>query len=72
MRHDGGRKRSSVPHDQLAGVFEYVTVCPEVGIGIGVPREAIRLVGSVEAPRAVGSKDGSFDVTERLKTFASR
>ena len=72
VRHDGGHKRSSLPHDKLAGVFEFRPVCPEVGIGLGIPREAIRLVGSVESPKAVGAKDASFDVTTRLEEFAKQ
>jgi uncharacterized protein YbbK (DUF523 family) len=43
VRWDGGHKR----HEWLAGVLgprvEWVRVCPEVEIGLGVPREPIRL-----------------------------
>jgi uncharacterized protein YbgA (DUF1722 family) len=37
---------------------------------MGVPRDAIRLVGDVESPRAVGTRDSSFDVTTKLTEFA--
>jgi len=70
VRHDGGHKRSSLPHDKLDGLFAFKPICPEVGIGMGVPREAIRLVGEVERPRAVGARDSSFDVTAKLSEFA--
>ena len=72
VRHDGGHKRSSLPHEKLQGVFEFQPVCPEVGIGLGVPRDAIRLVGSIDSPQAVGSKDAAFDVTAQLEQFANR
>ena len=70
VRHDGGHKRSSLPHGQLDGLYEYLPLCPEVGIGLGVPREVIRLVGDIDAPRAVQSKDQSQDYTQALQGFA--
>lgn len=72
VRHDGGHKRSSLPHDKLEGLFTFQPVCPEVGIGLGVPRDAIRLVGDIDSPRAVGARDSAFDVTKQLAEFASR
>jgi len=72
VRHDGGHKRSSLPHDKLEGLFVFQAVCPEVGIGLGVPREAIRLVGDVNSPRAVGARDNAFEVTTQLTEFANR
>jgi uncharacterized protein YbgA (DUF1722 family)/uncharacterized protein YbbK (DUF523 family) len=70
VRHDGGHKRSALCHDALAGLFELRGICPEVGIGMGVPREPIRLLGDPDAPRARGVKDPSLDVTDRLRDFA--
>jgi len=79
VRYDGGHKKSSMPHDALEGVFRYTSVCPEVGIGMSVPRDPIRLVidqnSNVESqvhfqPRAVGIKDSSLDVTQPLQDFA--
>jgi uncharacterized protein YbgA (DUF1722 family)/uncharacterized protein YbbK (DUF523 family) len=70
VRFDGAHKRSSLCHDKLAGLFEWRGICPEVGIGMGVPRDAIRLVGDVAAPRARGIKDPTVDVTEALQAYA--
>ncbi len=44
-------------------------VCPEVEIGLGTPREPIRLVGSKEDPRLFQPSTGR-DLTEAMKTFA--
>jgi uncharacterized protein YbgA (DUF1722 family)/uncharacterized protein YbbK (DUF523 family) len=71
VRHDGSHKRSSLPHDKLSGLFTFRPVCPEVGIGMGVPRQAIRLVGDVNSPRAVGTKNSSLDVSDALAGFAT-
>jgi uncharacterized protein YbgA (DUF1722 family)/uncharacterized protein YbbK (DUF523 family) len=70
VRFDGGHKRSSLCHDQLAGLFEMHGICPELGIGMGVPRDPIRLVGDAAAPRAQGIKDPSVDVTAPLQEYA--
>ncbi len=71
VRHDGGHKRSSLAHDKLEGLFKFRPVCPEVGIGLGIPRDAIRLVGDIKSPRAVSTKDSALDFTNKLIDFAS-
>lgn len=55
--------------DHLARYFELVPVCPEVAIGLGVPREPIHLVGSAQSPRAVGTRNTVLDVTEPLAEY---
>lgn len=72
VRHDGGHKSSSLPHEKLSGLFNFRGICPEVGIGLGVPRDAIRLVGEVEDPRCVSTKNSLVDVTARLKNYATQ
>lgn len=44
VRFDGGHKRSSFCERDLGAHFEYHPVCPEMAIGLGAPRAAIRLV----------------------------
>jgi uncharacterized protein YbgA (DUF1722 family)/uncharacterized protein YbbK (DUF523 family) len=72
VRFDGAHKRSSLCHDKLDGLFVWRGICPEVGIGMGVPRDPIRLVGDPAAPRARGVKDPRVDVTARLQAYAER
>jgi uncharacterized protein YbgA (DUF1722 family)/uncharacterized protein YbbK (DUF523 family) len=69
VRYDGSSSRSSFPHTLLDGLFTYRGICPEVGIGMGTPREPIRLVGKPDDARVVGVKDPTVDVTERLAEF---
>jgi uncharacterized protein YbgA (DUF1722 family)/uncharacterized protein YbbK (DUF523 family) len=71
VRFDGGHKHSSLPHERFEGLFTLRGICPELGIGLGVPREAIHLVGDPAAPRARGVKDASLDVTDRLRDYAA-
>jgi uncharacterized protein YbgA (DUF1722 family)/uncharacterized protein YbbK (DUF523 family) len=70
VRYDGGHKRSKYCLNVLSECFEFRPFCPEVSIGLSTPREPIRLVGSAEAPRVVGTKDPSLDVTEPLQRYA--
>ena len=69
VRFDAGHKRESFVADVLSLYFELIPVCPEVAIGMGVPRQPIRLQGSAEAPRAIGVKDSSLDVTDALAAY---
>lgn len=70
VRFNGGHKESRLCSETLARHFQLVPVCPEMAIGLGVPREAIRLVGDPQAPRAVGSRRPELDVTDALARYA--
>jgi Uncharacterized conserved protein len=69
VRFDGGHKRSEFVEKELSRYFSFIPVCPELAIGLGVPRKAIRLVKRNEMIH-VEASDGSFDVTEKLTAFA--
>ncbi|HQU16357.1 MAG: hypothetical protein B7Z66_12890 [Chromatiales bacterium 21-64-14] len=72
VRYDGNHKRDPFITEVLARYFEFVPVCPEVGIGLGVPRPPIRLVDTPDHPRAVGVRDPALDVSDRLRVFGRR
>lgn len=71
VRYDGGHKRDRFVTDILGPCVEWVAVCPEVEVGMGVPRPSIRLEGEVEEPRLIEPKSGS-DWTARMKAFSRR
>ncbi len=71
VRFDGQHKHDPYLTGILGAYFEYVPVCPEVGCGLPIPRESMRLVGSPEAPRLVGNKTGT-DYTEQMLRFCER
>jgi len=60
---------SSDTVDLLKPHVDFITVCPEVEIGLGVPREPIRLVGDEESSRLMQPSTGK-DVTEDMRDFA--
>ena len=61
VRFDGGHKRQAFLLDDLAGFVDLVPVCPEVEMGLGVPRETLRLVAeSIPATVSVVGTDGRY------------
>ena len=74
VRYNGGHKHSKVCTQLLGRCFDYVPLCPEVAIGLGVPRQPIRLVKSSPAAdaevRVIGVEDKNLDVTEPLLEYA--
>ena len=71
VRYDGQHKRDPFLVDVLGPFVEWVPVCPEVEVGMSVPREPIRLVGRPEAPRLVAERSGT-DHTEAMRAYAAR
>ena len=69
VRFDGGHKRDGFVTGVLAPFVSFVPVCPEVEIGLGIPREAIRLVGDSRCPAAPGTQSGA-DHTEAMNRHA--
>lgn len=69
VRFDGGHKHDRFLTDLLGRHVDWVPVCPELEVGMGVPREAVRLEGDVEAPRMVGVRTKT-DHTSAMARFA--
>ena len=55
--------------EHIKPFVEIETVCPEVEIGLGVPRDPIRLVGDPVDPRLVQPTTG-LDITKRMQDYA--
>lgn len=62
VRFNGGHKRFRFLTDELAPFVDWVPYCPEIEIGLGTPREAIRLTAS---GRLV-NRSGTLDHTETM------
>ncbi len=62
VRFNGGHKRFRFLTDELAPFVDWVPYCPEIEIGLGTPREAIRLTA---AGRLV-NRGGTLDHTEAM------
>ena len=74
VRFDGGHKRNDFLVDTLGSFVEFVPICPEVEVGLGVPRETLRLVRDSDAAdvtRLVTNKTG-IDHTYKMNSYAER
>ena len=75
VRFDGGHKRSRFCTDVLSEYFNFVPLCPEVAIGMGTPRQPIRLIGhsaSDSETFARGTRDDTLDVTDALRGYGQQ
>ena len=74
VRYNGGHKLSRYCRDHLGNYFEFVDRCPEVEVGMGIPREPVRMVelGTEQAPdiRVVEIKDPAKEYTAELAARA--
>lgn len=66
VRFDGGHKRNRYLTDVLSEYIEFRPVCPEVAIGLGIPRKPIRLVIVGDQTRVRGVQNPDLDVTDAL------
>lgn len=71
VRFDGGHKCDSFLTGALAPFVRFVPVCPEVGIGLGTPRETLHLIRRDGATRLVTTKT-RVDHTAAMEAYAHR
>jgi uncharacterized protein YbgA (DUF1722 family)/uncharacterized protein YbbK (DUF523 family) len=71
VRYDGGHKRDAFLTQVLGPFVEWVPVCPELEVGMGVPRESVRLVGGADHPSMIAERSGK-DWTAPMQRFGAR
>jgi len=71
VRFDGGHKLDHYIVDVLGQFVDFVAVCPEFELGLGVPREALRLIGEPSTARLVTSRSGR-DHTATMQAWAAK
>lgn len=67
VRYDGKVIPSKIVRD-LIPLVDFVKVCPEVEIGMGIPRNPIRIVKDHDSYSLIQPKTGE-DVTEKMDSF---
>lgn len=70
VRYDGSHKRDRFITEQLANYLDFVPICPEVAIGLNIPRPPIRLVWDEGQVRVRSVRDSSVDVTQAMVDHA--
>jgi uncharacterized protein YbbK (DUF523 family)/uncharacterized protein YbgA (DUF1722 family) len=71
VRFDGGHKRDRFLVDELGPWVEWVEVCPEVELGMGVPRPTVRLVKGKGDLRMI-EPDSGTDHTDAMLAWSAR
>jgi uncharacterized protein YbgA (DUF1722 family)/uncharacterized protein YbbK (DUF523 family) len=71
VRFDGGHKRDAFLIHHLGRFVEWVPVCPELEVGMGVPRPALRLVADGEGVR-MQERESGRDHTLAMRRYARR
>jgi uncharacterized protein YbgA (DUF1722 family)/uncharacterized protein YbbK (DUF523 family) len=76
VRHDAGHKRDALLIDLFGPHVEWVAVCPEVEMGMGIPREPIHLVARSDGVPSAGERvrlvavRSRHDWTETMQAWA--
>ena len=69
VRYDGGHRKQPVLLTALDGRVEWIATCPEVELGLGVPRETIQIEEQGPLLRLVTS-ESQIDLTVRMEAWA--
>ena len=68
VRWNGDHKQDRYVRNVLGNYFEYIPTCPEVDVGMGIPRETVALYGTLENPRMIGKKTQT-DWTKKMNKY---
>jgi len=71
VRYDGGHKQDYFLTETFGRYVEWVPVCPELEVGMGVPRESVRLVGTTDEPKMIAERSGK-DWTAEMNSYADK
>jgi uncharacterized protein YbgA (DUF1722 family)/uncharacterized protein YbbK (DUF523 family) len=71
VRFDGGHKRSPFVVDELGEWVKFVSICPEVEVGMGIPRPTIRIEEREGKVHLVAPKTGE-DFTKRMNDYSKK
>jgi uncharacterized protein YbgA (DUF1722 family)/uncharacterized protein YbbK (DUF523 family) len=71
VRFDGGHKREQFLTEVLGRFVDWIPVCPEVEVGMGVPRETVRLVGTPANSQMIAEKSAK-NWTAAMARFAAK
>ncbi len=72
VRFNGGHKREAYITDTLASFVDFIPVCPEVAIGMSVPRPALHLIGESENPQLVYANDHAQNFTTAMQDYSKQ
>jgi len=68
-RYNGAHKYCSALFDGAFSAFELLSICPEVEIGLGIPRPPINLYQKQNRIDIIVENEQGENITEKLRTF---
>jgi uncharacterized protein YbgA (DUF1722 family)/uncharacterized protein YbbK (DUF523 family) len=71
VRFDGGHKKDEFLVNTFGAWVEWVPVCPEVEVGMGTPRESVRLMREGANVRMVAPKSGK-DWSDAMRAYSAQ
>lgn len=71
VRYNGGHSRSRFLTDELGAYVDWLPICPEAEIGLGVPRQTLHLERAEAGDRVIAAKSRA-DHTDDLGRVADR
>jgi uncharacterized protein YbgA (DUF1722 family)/uncharacterized protein YbbK (DUF523 family) len=72
VRFDGQHKRDAFLNEGLAPFVTWVSVCPEVEVGMGIPRPPVRLVRGPAGRSLMLAAPDDADWTDRMEALAAK
>jgi len=72
VRYDSGHKHNAYITQTLGRFFEFMPFCPEVAIGLGIPRPPIQLVQFEDGVHVRGVRNPQQDVTRELVAYGEQ
>ena len=72
VRYDGTDKRQAILRGIPKSIIQFVPVCPEVAIGMGIPRPPIQLMETDNGIEAVQIDNPSKNYTEPLQAYGKQ
>ena len=70
VRYDGGHKRDRFLTDVLGNFVTWISVCPEIEIGLGTPRPKIQLERAASGAVKLAMPTSGEDLTDRMRAYA--
>jgi len=71
VRYDGKQKGMPELYQHMQQYFNLLAVCPEVEMGLSVPRPAVQLTGNPQHPQMMGRDNETIDVTHEINNFCN-
>lgn len=72
VRYDGTDKKHNILSQIPETLIQFIPICPEVAIGMGIPRPPIQLVKTITGIQAIQVDDPTKNFTEPLHAYGAK